>query len=131
MTDPETETTGTSDTATVAETYFDAWKSYDWERLRSVLADDATFRGPLASLNSDAACVEGLRGMSQIMTDIVVHKRFVDGPDVLTWFDLHTSVAPPAPTANWSHVENGRITAIRVTFDARPFALSDPETSNR
>jgi hypothetical protein len=33
---------------------------------------------------------------------------------------LHTSVPPPAPTANWSDVENGRITAIRVTFDARP-----------
>ncbi len=42
--------------------------------------------------------------------------------DVLTWFDLHTSVAPPAPTANWSHVEDGRITTIQVTFDARPLA---------
>jgi hypothetical protein len=57
--------------------------------------------------------------MSQIVTDIVIRKMFVDGPDVLTWFDLHTSVAPPAPTANWSHVEDGRIAAIRVTFDPR------------
>jgi hypothetical protein len=31
-------------------------------------------------------------------------------------------VAPPAPTANWSQVKDGRITAIRVTFDARPLA---------
>ena len=23
---------------------------------------------------------------------------FVDGPDVLTWFDLHTTVAPPVPS---------------------------------
>jgi hypothetical protein len=51
-----------------------------------------------------------------------VQKRFVDGPDVLTWFDLHTSVAPPYPTANWSHVENGKITRIRVAFDPRPLA---------
>jgi len=33
---------------------------------------------------------------------------WVDGPDVVTWFDLHTSVADPIPTANWSHVEDGR-----------------------
>jgi hypothetical protein len=32
-----------------------------------------------------------------------------------------TVVAPPAPTANWSYVEDGRITRIQVTFDARPF----------
>ena len=57
--------------------------------------------------------------MSAIVTDIVLHKRFVEGPDVLSWFDLHTSIAPPCPTANWSHVEGGRITAIRVTFDPR------------
>ncbi len=53
------------------------------------------------------------------MTDLVIEKRFVDGPDVLTWFALHTSVAPPAPVANWAHVEDGKITSIRVTFDPR------------
>jgi hypothetical protein len=38
---------------------------------------------------------------------------------VLTWYDLHTRVASPAPTANWSHVEDGKIARIRVTFDPR------------
>ncbi|MGN6692714.1 MAG: nuclear transport factor 2 family protein, partial [Aquihabitans sp.] len=57
----------------------------------------------------------------QIVTDTVIHKVFVDGPDVLTWFDLHTTVADPSPTANWMRTDAGRITAIRVTFDARPF----------
>ncbi len=42
-----------------------------------------------------------------------------DEHDVITWFDLHTSVAPPAPTANWSPVEDGQITRIRVAFDPR------------
>ena len=55
----------------------------------------------------------------QILDEIVVQHVFVDGPDVLTWFDLHTTVAPPAPTANWQHIENGKITRIRVTFDPR------------
>ncbi len=54
-----------------------------------------------------------------MMTDVVVLKRWVQGPDVITWFDLCTHDAPPVPTVNWSHVEDGRITRIRVTFDPR------------
>ena len=42
----------------------------------------------------------------------------VDGPDVLTRFDLHITVAP-RPTANWLRIEDGKITRIRVTFDPR------------
>jgi hypothetical protein len=45
---------------------------------------------------------------------------------VLTWFDLHTVVAPPAPTANWQHVEDGRITRIRVAFDPRALTGGRP-----
>ncbi len=67
-------------------------------------------------------CVAGLERMSKIMEKLDVKKRFVDGDDVITWFDLHTSVADPVPTANWSHVEGGRITAIKVAFDARGLA---------
>jgi hypothetical protein len=36
--------------------------------------------------------------------------------------DLHTSIAAPASVAEWRHVENGKITMVRVVFDARPFS---------
>jgi hypothetical protein len=108
-----------TDTRTVATTYFRAWKERDFATLRSILADDVTFRGPLGTADDAESCVNGLQGMAQILDDIVVQHVFVDGLDVLTWFDLHTTVAAPAPTANWSHVENGKITRIRVTFDPR------------
>ena len=97
-----------ADSRTVAETYFRAWKERDFTTLRGIgTADDGD------------ACVKGLEGMARILDDIVVQHVFVDGPDVLTWFDLHTTVAPPAPTANWQHIEDGKITRIRVTFDPR------------
>jgi ketosteroid isomerase-like protein len=35
----------------IAQEYFSAWKRGDFDRVRSLLADDATFRGPLASVN--------------------------------------------------------------------------------
>ena len=104
----------------VADTYFEAWQAGDFARLRSILADDVTFDGPLGHAGNAGECIAGLQRMSQIMTGIVIHKTFVDGTDVLTWFDLHTAQAGPLPTVNWRHVENGKITQIRVTFDPRP-----------
>ena len=70
-------------------TYFEAWRERDFERLRTVLAPGVTFAGPLGTA------------------------------DAITWFDLVTDVADPVPTANWSHVEDGVITTIRVAFDPR------------
>lgn len=104
----------------VAATYFEAWNARDFTRLRSILADDATFDGPLGQARNAQECIAGLQRMSQMMTDIVIRKTFVDGNDVLTWFDLHTNQAEPMPTVNWRHIENGKITWIRVTFDPRP-----------
>ena len=109
----------TMDAGQLAAAYFDAWKHKEFDALRAILADGATFEGPLGTASNADECIAGLRGMSQIMTDIVVLKRFVAGADVLTWFELHTTIAPPAPTANWSQVENGKIVAIRATFDPR------------
>ena len=111
-----------TDAAATAATYFDAWQARDFARLRSVLADDVVFAGPLARVKGSDDCLRGLRGMAQIMTGLEVRKVFRDGPDVLTWFDLATSVAETVPVANWMHVEDGKITRIRVAFDARGIA---------
>ena len=111
-----------SDAAAAAATYFDAWQARDFTRLRSVLADDVDFAGPLGQVTGGDGCVRGLQAMARIMTGIDVRKVFDDGSDVLTWFELSTSVAKTVPVANWMHVENGRITRIRVAFDARGIA---------
>jgi SnoaL-like domain len=108
------------DPLSLAETYFRCWKDHDFETLRSVLADDVTFRGPLGKADNAKECIAGLQGMSKMVTDIVVLKRLVDGPDVVTMFELHTDQSPPCLTANWSHVEGGKIMAIRAVFDPRP-----------
>lgn len=107
------------DPCQAARTYFEAWQAKDFDRLRSVLADAVTFRGPLGSADDAEQCLAGLRGMSRIVTGININKMWADGPDVLTWFDLHTTKASPTPTANWMHVEDGKIARIRVTFDPR------------
>jgi hypothetical protein len=114
--------------ADVAATYFDAWKRGDFDALRAILADDVTFDGPLGHADNAEECIAGIRRLSEIVTDIVIRKTFVDGGDVLTWFELRTAQTDPMPTVNWRHVDNGKITAIRVVFDPRP--LSPPSGSS-
>lgn len=108
----------------LATTYFDSWRAKDFETFRSILAPDATFRGPLGTADGADALVAGIEGMSQITTGIEVERMLADGPDVITWFQLHTKVAGPTPVANWIHVEDGRIARVRVTFDPREIVAS-------
>ncbi len=110
-------TTTTRDAVT---TYFDSWQARDFERLRTVLAPDVHFVGVLGTASGIDQCVAGLRGMAErVMTDLTLRARVVEGADAITWFDFHTRTTAPIATANWSHVENGLITRIRVVFDPR------------
>jgi hypothetical protein len=104
----------------VASAYFDAWKSNDIERVRPLLHADVDFVGALGKTHGVAETLSGLGGMFAITTHVEVIHRWVDGPDVLTWFELRTAAAGPMAIVNWSHVVDGRIKWIRVTFDPRP-----------
>ena len=108
--------------AKAAATYFDAWQAGDFDRLRSVLADDVHFAGPLGQVKGADDCLRGLQGLAQVMTGIDIRKVFTAGPDVLTWYDMATKVADPVPVANWMQVQDGKITRIRVAFDPRGVA---------
>ncbi len=114
-----------TDAGSVAAAYIEAWGARDFDALHALLADDVRFDGPFACLDCAADCVKELELLSEILSGIVVHKVFVDGEDVLTWFDLHTTVAAPVPTAHWTRVRDGRIVNVRVAFDARLLASPD------
>ena len=111
--------TTTQTTAEIADRYFAAWRTADTAAFRALLADDVHFSGPLAQLDNVEDCATSLGRLAEATTDLVVRKRWIDGDDVITWFDLTVGNAPTAPVANWTHVENGRITRIQVTFDPR------------
>jgi hypothetical protein len=57
--------------------------------------------------------------MFAITEHVEVVRRWVDGPDVLTWFELRTTTAGPLAIVDWRQVEAGRIARIRLTFDPR------------
>jgi steroid delta-isomerase-like uncharacterized protein len=106
--------------ASVAAAYFDAWKGKDIERVRPLLHEDVSFAGALGTTRGLEETLAGLGGMFAMTDQVEVVHRWVDGPDVLTWFELRSDGAGPMSIVNWSHVQEGRITRIRVTFDPRP-----------
>jgi ketosteroid isomerase-like protein len=117
------------DTKTVVKNYFESWKARDFPRLRSLLADDVDYVGPLGHVGNGDGFARSVEAMSKSMTEMVVHKMIVDGADALTWFDLHTKGASTTCVANWSHVENGKITRVRVTFDPRGLLAANQKGS--
>jgi hypothetical protein len=102
----------------IVSSYFDAWRAHDLDALRALLADDA-FTGPLGQSANADEYRDAIGRVFAITTDIVIEKMLADDQDVLTWFELHTSVAPSAAVANWSRIENSKIVRVRATFDPR------------
>lgn len=108
-------------TRRAATTYFESWRDRDFESLRTVLADDVQFTGVLGEAHGVDDCIRGLQGMAASVMDTVrLRQRVVEGSNAMTWFDLTTKDGTEVPTVNWSEVENGLITRIRVVFDPRP-----------
>jgi hypothetical protein len=114
-----TTTTDIHTTENVARRYFDAWAAKDFDTLREVLAADATFQGPLGHAEGADACIRGLRSIAEGLGLPEVRLIATNGDDAITWFELQTRHGS-IPVANWSHVENGRIARVCVTFDPRP-----------
>jgi hypothetical protein len=125
-------TTTQSGPATVATTYFEAWRDNDIERVRPLLDPQVDFAGALGTTHGGEETLQGLAGMFAMTERVEVIKRWVHGPDVITWFELCTGEAGPIPVVNCSHVQDGLIKRIRVrvmitwdgTFDDSRFPLA-------
>jgi ketosteroid isomerase-like protein len=101
--------------------YQRALGNQDYKTASSYLRDDLSFRGPLASHDKPEPLLKDLEQLHHIVKGVEMKKLFVDGDDVCLLYDLQTTVATSF-TCEWYHVQDGKITSIRVIFDARPFA---------
>lgn len=104
----------------VVAMYSEAMKKGDFATVRSVLADNLDFQGPIAKHSNADDLVKDLQNLGKIVQGMELKKEFVDGKDVCLIYDLITKMGV-APVAEWHHVEGDKITSIRVFFDARPF----------
>ena len=112
------------DARSVGEGYFDAWTAGDFDRARSLVHDDLTFRGPFETFERADDFFGSLRRVGGgLLQRADKRKVFADGEDVCVVYDF---VAPEpvgaSPTAEWYRVRDGKIAEIQVIFDTRPFA---------
>ena len=102
------------------DAYFDAWARRDPRALPTILAPAVSVTGPLGHIEGSAQYAQALGHIFSITRSIDIVKQWVDGPDTLTWFDLHhVHDTASVPVANWVHVEGDLITEVRIAFDAR------------
>src|SRR5437763_9805242 len=108
--------------AEVVGEYTRAIGAGDMPTARSLMADDMHCTGPIDTFQNRDDFLASLGKLAQIVTGMDVHRVVADGDDVVTIYDLKTTVAGLSPVAEWATVKDGKIVEIRVFFDARPFA---------
>jgi ketosteroid isomerase-like protein len=109
-----------SDPKSIATTCLRSWTSGDFETTRSVLADDATFLGPLGETSSADAYVEGVRGFAGTIERVDIHDAIADSDNVCIAYDLVTKGAGSIPTVGWYRIRDGKVASVRAYFDPRP-----------
>lgn len=97
-----------------------AWTSGDFDRVRTLVSDDVTFRGAMGTTSGVDAYVEGLTGLAQIVAGVGIHRVFADGDDVSVIYDLQTRSGESLPCAAWYQFRDARIVSKQVFFDPRP-----------
>jgi ketosteroid isomerase-like protein len=101
--------------------YFAAFQSGDVTTARQLLDDNLSFSGPFDTFNKADDLIKALGALAPVVKGIQQRKVMLDGDDVATFYDMITPMGT-SPIAEWHHVRNGKIDAIRVYFDPRPFA---------
>jgi len=103
--------------------YKQAMGKGDFAAARKLLHDDLSFEGPIERFSSPEPYLEALKKLHHIVQRVDVRKMFSDGNDVCILYDMVTNTpAGTAFIAEWYQVRGDKIAAIRVVFDARPFA---------
>lgn len=102
-----------------ATAYLAAWQGRDEAAMRQLLDPDVAFTGPLGNVVGVDAAVAAILRTVKNLDHLDIQRTLADDTDVMTWFELHTTAAPPSPTVNWSRVRDGRITDIHLTFTPR------------
>jgi len=102
--------------------YIQACERRDFKSARSYISDNISYVGPtgLGSFDKAEPYLKYLEHLNLPKSDI--KKVFVDGPDVCVLHEANFDTLPaPMFVSSWYHVEDGKISSLRVVFDPRPY----------
>ena len=104
------------------ETYHNAWTHGEIDRARGCLADDLDFRGSIETFCKADDFVAALRQFQAMLRSVTLLRSYFGEAGASLLYDCDT--AGPAGvirTAEFFTVRNGKISEIRLVFDATEF----------
>lgn len=106
-------------TRQLIETYHNAWTSGDFTTARACLADDLDFKGSIDTFSKADDFVAALTRFEGMLHRVTLLKSVFDQDSAALLYDCDT--AGPAGvirTAEFFTAKNGKISEIRLVFDA-------------
>ena len=107
------------DTRQLIETYHDAWTTGDFTTARRCLADNLDFKGSIDKFQKADDFIAALRGFQSMLRGVRLLKSFFDQNGAALLYDCDTATpAGVIRTSEFFSADNGKITEIRLVFDA-------------
>jgi ketosteroid isomerase-like protein len=101
------------------ETYHTAWTSGDFATARRCLADDLDFKGSIQTFQKADDFVGDLKRFHGMLRGVKILKSFFDQDGAALLYDCDTvTPAGVIRTAEFFALSNGKISEIRLVFDA-------------
>lgn len=99
--------------------YYNAWTSGDMEAARSYLADDLDFQGSIETFHNADDFIVSLTMFQKMLVKATLMDSFYSDRGAALLYDCETlTPAGVIRTAEFFTVTDGKITAIRLVFDA-------------
>jgi len=107
------------DTRTLIEQYHRSWTEGDFTTARNCLADNLDFQGSMDTFTDADTFMGALKQFHQMLRKVTLLQEYHDEGGAALLYDCDTaSPAGVLRTAEFFRVSDGRITSIRLVFDA-------------
>jgi hypothetical protein len=100
--------------------YLQAAERRDFKSARSYLKDNVLYVSPLNSFDTAEPYLKCLEHLNLPKSEI--KKAFADDHGVVLLTEMNFGKIPATFVCTWFHVDDGKMSVIRVVFDPRPFA---------
>lgn len=109
----------TEQTRELVDAYSTAWMGGDVQTARTFLADDLVFRGSIDRFDRADDLMAPLAQLSGMLSEVKILERFYDEDRAALLYDCITPTpAGTIRTAEFFKISHGRISEIRLVFDA-------------
>jgi hypothetical protein len=107
------------DTRKLIETYHNAWTTGDFVTARRCLADNLDFIGSIDTFQKADDFINALKGFQGMLRGVRLLKSYFDHHGAALLYDCDTvTPAGVIRTSEFFSIGNGKITEIRLVFDA-------------